>query len=264
MAFDILKNKKMEEIKGLHLFHHPASNNALRVRLLLEEKQIPWQSHIVHLNKFEQFSPEFLRLNPQGSVPTLLHNGTPINGSENILKYLEAVFSKNSFTPFPTKETEMWEWVQASTRTHISSIVYYLYAQGFGRPARKDKLHFYKECNYEKYRFLVDKGYHMSLEEKEEALIINELQMQRLEDSLEGQDYILGDKISVADIAWAPNVMFLQYLNFDFSKYPKVVNWVEKIRRRPSYNTKSDMPKYMTPIVKFYFKMLLMKKSYLK
>ncbi len=56
MALDILENKKLEDFQGVHLFHHPSSNNAYRARLVLEEKQIPWESHIVHLNKFEQFT----------------------------------------------------------------------------------------------------------------------------------------------------------------------------------------------------------------
>ncbi|WP_106793226.1 glutathione S-transferase family protein [Aquimarina sp. Aq78] len=264
MVFDILKNKNINDFKGIHLFHHPASNNAFRIRLLLEEKQIPWKSHIVHLNKFEQFSSEFLEINPQGSVPAMIHNGTVINGSENILRYLETAFSNISLTPYLDKEKEMWEWVEAATRTHINSIVYYLYSRDFGRPARKDKLHLYKKHNYDKYKFLVDKGYHMNQKEKEEALIINKLHMERLEETLEKQDYILGNKISIADIAWVANVIFLQYLGFEFFKYSKTIDWVDRIKQRPSYNKNSIMPKFTTPLVKLYFKMLLMKKSYLK
>ncbi len=205
-----------------------------------------------------------MAINPQGSVPALIHDGIAIYGSENIMRYIEARFTNNSLVPYPELEKDTWDWVEAATRTHIFSIVGHLFAKEFGRPARKDKLHFYKKYNQDKYQFLIDKGYHMSNEQKEEALTIVKLQMQRLEMALQNHTYILGNKISMADIAWAANIVFLEFLDFDFSNYPKIQKWMEKMKKRPSFNEKSEMPKYTSRFVKFYFKVLLMTKSYLK
>lgn len=263
MSIRILKDNNLNDIKGVHLFHHPASNNAFRARLILEEKNISWESHIIPLNKFEQFSSEFLNINPQGSVPVMIHDGVTICGSENILKYVETVFSRDSLSPYPDKE-KMWDWVEAVTRTHISSIVGYLYSKGFGRPARKDMLHFYKKYNPEKYTFLVEKGYHMTTQDVEETYLINQLQMQRLNDVLETNTYIMGDMISVADMAWIPNAIFLEYLGFNLSDYPNVQSWMQRMKKRNSFNKRSHMPNYSNIMVKLYFKALLLGPSYLK
>lgn len=263
MGIDILKNQSWKELKGIHLFHHPSSNNAMRARLILEEKQIPWESHIINLTKFEQFSSEYLQINPQGSVPALIHNGTPIYGSENILKYIEFAFPKKSLTCI-ANEQEMWNWVEAATRTHINSTVYYLYSIGLGRPARKDKLHFYKNHNYDKYKFLIEKGHHMADFEKQEALNIIHAQLLRLEEQLVDKDYIMGNTLTIADIAWIPNPLFLEGIGLNISHYKNVVKWIDKIKNRPLYNEASKMPKFPKRLAKLYFKCLLLNPSYLK
>jgi glutathione S-transferase len=52
-----------------------ASTYSKKVRLALYEKNIPFESHLLDLQKFEQHAPDYLVLNPNGVVPTLVDGG---------------------------------------------------------------------------------------------------------------------------------------------------------------------------------------------
>lgn len=262
MGIEILKEKKLEDFKGLHLFDLSASNNAMRVRLMLEEKKLQWTSYTVNLASFEQFEKEYLSINPQGSVPTLIHDGTPVYGSENILKYLEKVFPDTSL--LSSNEEEMWEWVESATRTHIETGIGYLYSKRSGRPAKLDKLSLYKNHNYEKYMFLIERGHHMTEIQKQETINIINAKLQMLDDQLKNNNYIFGSKISVADIAWFPDLMFLSHLSYDFSSYDNVIKWIKTMQDRPSYNDKTKMPKFIFKMVLPLMRFLAKNKKYLK
>ena len=48
-----------------------------------------WLKIRLNLREGEQFSPQYLRLNPEAGVPTLVHDGVPIRGSSVIYEYQE-------------------------------------------------------------------------------------------------------------------------------------------------------------------------------
>ena len=60
------------------LYHGLASTCSKKVRFCLYEKNVPFKSHLLDLQKFEQHRPQYLELNPNGVVPTLVHDGHPI------------------------------------------------------------------------------------------------------------------------------------------------------------------------------------------
>ena len=79
----------------LELFHHGSSVCAAKVRFALEEKQLPWQGHYLDILAGEQFTPEYLKINPRAMVPTLRHGGRIVIESTVICEYLEQVFPQN-------------------------------------------------------------------------------------------------------------------------------------------------------------------------
>lgn len=262
MSIQILKDNKVENIKGIHLFGASGSNNFMRAALMLEEKQLDWQNHSVNLLKYEQFEPEYLAINPQGSVPAMIHNGTPLYGSENLLKYLEKVFPSPSLSCY--NNAEMWEWVESATRTHIETAIGLLYAKKGGRPVRKDKLELYKKHNPGKYQFILERGYHMTDAQVQESRNINHAKLRMLEDRLSLQAFIMGDEISVADIAWFPDLLFLQAIGFNLTPYPNAIKWVKRMQNRPSYNKKTKLPAWKLKIGMLYLRCLSKSKNYIE
>lgn len=83
----------------LELYHHGSSTCAAKVRFALAEKAIAYRSHYVDLLKGENFRPEYLKLNPQAVVPTLVHEGVVLVESTVIREYLEDEFPPGLFAP---------------------------------------------------------------------------------------------------------------------------------------------------------------------
>ena len=76
----------------VELYHFWSSVCSVRIRMALEEKQVPWTSRYVDLFKFDQLRPEYLAINPEGVVPTLVHDGEIICDSAVINEYIDAAF----------------------------------------------------------------------------------------------------------------------------------------------------------------------------
>ena len=83
----------------LELYHFGAVANSFKPLLCLAEKGLEFVSHRLEGGRFEQYSPEFLAINPLGQVPVLLHDGRVITESTVINEYLDEVFPAPALRP---------------------------------------------------------------------------------------------------------------------------------------------------------------------
>jgi len=83
----------------LELYHHNTSVCAVKVRLVLAEKDIAWTGHYIDIIAGDQFTPEFARLNPKCEVPVLIAGGRPIRESTLINEYLEDAYPETPLRP---------------------------------------------------------------------------------------------------------------------------------------------------------------------
>ena len=82
----------------LELYHSINSVCAQKVRIALEEKGQPAKDHLMTL-RGDQFEPAYLKLNPGGVVPTLIHDGESIIESSLILYYIDDAFPTPPLMP---------------------------------------------------------------------------------------------------------------------------------------------------------------------
>jgi glutathione S-transferase len=82
----------------LELYHNINSVCAQKVRIALKEKGQDAREHLLTL-RGDQNEPAYLKLNPNGVVPTLVHDGTPVVESSLILYYLDEVFPDPPLMP---------------------------------------------------------------------------------------------------------------------------------------------------------------------
>ena len=76
----------------LELYHNDMSTCAQKVRATLAEKDLAWDGQDLNLRTGEQHKPQFLKLNPRGVVPVLVHDGNVIVESNIIMEYVEDAF----------------------------------------------------------------------------------------------------------------------------------------------------------------------------
>ena len=83
----------------IELYHADMSTCAQKVRLTLAEKGLPWESHLFNLRHRDQHDPDYLKLNPNGVVPTLVDRGTVIIESTVICEYLDDAYPEVPLRP---------------------------------------------------------------------------------------------------------------------------------------------------------------------
>ena len=97
----------------LELYHAEPVANSVKVLICLKEKGVEFSSHYVNLLLFEQHAPEYLAVNPDGVVPTLVHDGAAITESSVINEYLDDVFPDPPLRPTdPVERARMRIWTK--------------------------------------------------------------------------------------------------------------------------------------------------------
>ena len=250
-------NKDVLAFEGLHLYHSGVSNCSQRVRIALEEKQLPWTSH--HLNIFakEHITPEYFGINPNGLVPTLVHDGKVIIESDDIIEYLDINFPEPSLRPPEGPDREiMNEWLHRATAIHLKAVKTHIYekrvrgqmSQSAEQRAQYEKLQT-NESLLEFHRKSNNDGF--TQQELDEARAVLDQCFADLEKELGERDWLAGDNFSLADIAWVPLYFTMDVLaGYSFNGLDNVAAWAKRIEARPSYNTAvlDWWPEQMTPL----------------
>jgi len=167
------------------LFHSPISQHSRRVVSLLEEANIPYDARLVDMMKGEYLSPEFLAINPNHQVPTLIDGDIKIHESNAILRYLCNKHELSQWYPIDLASraaVEQWlDWSQCQMSPAVVDIVL-------------NKV------------FLQENGDAAAIERGREKM--QELTA-ILDQHLSGQDFLCGQQATIADLALASNVFHL-------------------------------------------------------
>jgi len=227
-------------VKGLHLYHFATSNCAMRVRLALEEKRIPWIGHYIDLRAQENITEAYFDIHPQGLVPAIIHDGTIVYESADILLYLEEHFPETPLIPDRAdKRAEMEEWLEWTRVNHVRAIKTWAYGRNRNPTKTPESMPRYEILQRDRelldfHRMTLSEGGipEEKIREAERALL--EV-FGRMDASLAHNDFILGDRVTLADIAWIPQYALLQRNNFPFEQFPNFMEWVGRWQSRPSY-----------------------------
>ena len=235
----------------LKLYHANHSTCSQKVRLCLAEKGLDWESELVNLATNEHLTPEYLALNPNGVVPTLIHDGAVITDSGVICEYLEEVFSDVPLLPSePSERAIVRAWIRyldevptAAVRVPSFNMAFLPRYDGLDddafqkeqadiRPLRK---HFYEKMGR--------KGFDDN--EVDNALEQLSATISRMEARLQDNPWLSGAELGLADFIAAPLMDRLDDLNLEElwqKSSPRVTDWFERLRSRPSF-AKAFYPK---------------------
>ena len=193
-------------------FYFNGSPNPTKVALFLEEAGIAYEPVAVDTRKGDQFTPEYLAVNPNAKVPAIDDDGVLVFDSNAILLYLAEKTGKFLPANTPQNRAQVLSWLMF-VATGIGP--YSGQAVHFKHFAPKDQNHDYAN---NRYQYETDRHYKI------------------LDGHLKGRRYMVGDSYSIVDMAlwgWARMVPFK--LGDDaFARYPNVKRLVDEISARPA------------------------------
>ena len=109
----------------IELYHNDMSVCAQKVRFALGEKTLQWKSHHLNLRAGDQQKPEYIKLNPNAVVPTLVDNGRAIIESTVINEYIDDAYPEPRLRPADAGErARMRLWTkQLDEAVHVATRV---------------------------------------------------------------------------------------------------------------------------------------------
>lgn len=230
---------------GIHLFHGLASTCSKKVRLCLYEKGIPFESHMLDLQKFEQHRPEYLAINPNGVVPALLHEGRPVVESSIIIEYLDDCFPQTPLKPQdPYERYQMRLWVKYSDEVAYKAVYAPTWQKLRGRASAgldSEKLReTLSRIPTKERRDRWEKMAQGGFTEDELRDAVDKMQgcLNQVESNLAERKWLGGSTYSLADIAMVPFIDRIMNLRPDFmpdGTYPRLKEWYERMRERPAF-----------------------------
>jgi GST-like protein len=94
----------------LTLYHWEPNANSGKPMLALAEKGVPYESHYLDLLSFDQHQPEYLAINPEGTIPALVHDDLVLTESTPIMEYVDEAFDGPPLRPTDPEDRWRMRW----------------------------------------------------------------------------------------------------------------------------------------------------------
>lgn len=229
------QDQNLKALSGLHLWHAPLSSCSQRVRITLAEAGKGFESHLVNLEKGEHATSAYQAIHPKGVVPALVDDGDLFIESIDIIRHvavrdapelldragedllaradaaqsdLKVLTFEFLFRGGPAKSDAEVQAFQASHRNDDLRQFHRDFAAGFA----PDRIARAAERTMEGFRHL-------------DRLLAD------------GRAYLCGEKFTLADIAWMPNVHRFALMGWPFERTPHLARWFAHVSQRPSYKS---------------------------
>ena len=230
----------------LVLYNAPQSTCSQRVRFTMNAKALAFEEVRLDLFAGDQLEPDYLALNPNGVVPTLVDDGAAIIDSSVILEYLDEVFPEPvSFTPEdPLSRARMRAMIQFINEVPTPAIRVPSYNLAF--------LPHFREMSEEEFvalaqskplrkEFLLAMG-RTGFSEKDMNQALDRLgrAVERMDSwiAASGGPWLMGARLTLADIAVMPVIVRMDDINLDgsWAARPAIARWLELIRAEPAFD----------------------------
>ena len=228
----------------LILYHAGLTQASIKVRLTLKEKGLAYESRFIRLMEQEHLSPEYLAINPDGQVPTLVHDGNVITETTVINEYLEDCFPEPPLRPAdPVERARMRGWGQLVDEHLFHAMATLAWHQGVGPVLRKkDNVEIDRALarlplpsKRQKWLKAVRAGF--TAEELSNARDEIAFSLARMERALTAHTYLAGPAYSLADINVLSSVQRMPRWASDLmnaTATPRVFTWLQRMLARPA------------------------------
>ena len=217
-----------------------------KVFITLAEKGIDYATQNVDLFRNEQFSPQYLKINPKGVVPALDHDGRIVIESTLICEYLDDCFPQPRLVPQdPFLRARMRLWSKAvdeqlfeATRELSFSAMFRERMRSMTEEQRQGR---YRNVGDPIKRARLISTYEEGVDSPYvfQGIGAFDMAFDKMEKDLRGQGpWLLGAELSLADINMMPFVARMAYLDLLevwLARRPAVQAWWQRVEARPSF-----------------------------
>ena len=196
----------------IELHGFPMSPNTKRARLGLEEADVSYTFHDVDLMAAAHKQPAYLELNPTARVPAMVDGDYRLWESNAILEYVADVAKDKRLgpeTPHERGDIAKWMFMGAA---HLSPNIARIFAHTIRLPEDKRIPQLVTEGHAEVLRCLAP-----------------------LDAGLAGKTWLVGERITIADVSVAPPLTVASMLQIDLSRFANVTAWLERITSRDTW-----------------------------
>ena len=250
----------------LALYHFAQSTCSIKVRLLLAEKKLTWQDNMLVSSDHQHLSDWYLKLNPNGVVPTLLDDSLPIFESTSILEYLEDKYTQTTFRPtnhFMRSQMRaflVFVDVWSTPAVRIPSFQFGGLLKKFSAMSDEKFTNLIKKRPL-KAEFYLSFNKSTGFKQKQifDSFAVISRTVKRMDEMLKkfGGPWLMGCDYTLSDIAVLPLIDRMQDLGLDelwVKPYPLISKWLHKAQKRDatrqSYFQGSRLSEQFTDIVK--------------
>lgn len=248
---------------ALKLYHAEPLANSLKSLIPLKEKGLEFESIYVDLHKFEQHEPWFLKINPEGQVPVLEHDGVIITHTTVINEYLEDAFPDTPpLRPAdPVGKARMRFWNKFIDEHVMNYVSIWGWHRMVGVIARgiesgefqklMERIPLYEQR--EKWR-TARSGFDQK--DLDNATRKINVAVDQVEEQLTNTPWLAGDMYTLADINFFSHCgAMLSRMFPDIGtpeRCPRLLEWAERVRARPGVAAALAMPDHTNPALRTF------------
>lgn len=245
-----IKTPEVLSWRGVHVLHFMGSSCSQKLRVYLNLKGIPWESHHVDLPGNENFRPWFLGINPRGLVPVLIHDGNVHIESNDIITYLERTFPTPKLIP-SEHENSVAQLLKHEDDLHfdLRTLSFRFVFAPPGPPKPLEALESYAVNGSETVGGVADNAKQIQIEYWRKAAaegftdeaVRNSVrkfrhEFERMDQLLAHHPFLIGHELTVLDIAWLIYVHRLSLAGYPFERlHPQVFAWKRRLSSRPEF-----------------------------
>jgi GST-like protein len=194
--------------------------NGKKIPIMLEEIGMPYEVHPINLGQGDQFKPEYLAINPNNKIPSIIDPDGP--GGKSL-----TLFESGAILMYlAEKSGKLWP---ADMRQRYTVIQWLMFQMGGVGPMFGQANYFYRL--EEKIPFAIERFHN-------EALRLYAV----LEKALGKSEFLAGE-YSIADIATYPWVWRHEMHHVKLEDFPSVKRWYDNISNRPAVKRGMEIPK---------------------
>jgi GST-like protein len=197
------------------------TSNGKKASIMLEECGLDYNVHPINIGKDDQFTPEFLAINPNGKIPAIVDQDGPAGNPYT-------VFESGAILMYLAEKTGQFMPQEMAARYEV---IQWLMFQMGGVGPIFGQVHHFKRAAKEVVPYGINRYF-------TECLRLYGV----LNGRLERRNYLANNEISIADFATLPWVFRHDWQEVDLDEFPNVKRWYDTLMARPALERGMNVP----------------------